>query len=105
MSMNESSADPSASARKIERMILKRLASVGQARIAEQLGVNESTVSRWKDGEIARFSKFLVLLNLKATPAEYKCYDERTLTAMLTFAKQRMDQIQGTQHLEFEDEE
>ncbi len=79
--------------------------SVGQARIAEQLGVNESTVSRWKDGEIARFAKFLALLGLKATPVEYRCYDEKTLDAMLTLARQRMDQIRSTDNLAFEDDE
>ncbi len=52
-----------------------------------------------RDGEIARFARFLALLGLKATPKEYKCYDEATLAAMFTFAKQRMDQIQGVDHL------
>jgi predicted XRE-type DNA-binding protein len=105
MSMPELSPADAARARKIEAQILNRLASVGQARIAEQLGINESTVSRWKDGEIARFAKFLALLGLKATPQEYKCYDEKTLEAMLTLAQQRMSQIRGVDHLAFEDDE
>ncbi|ARP90300.1 hypothetical protein CAL14_08380 [Bordetella genomosp. 9] len=105
MSMPELSAADAARARKIEAAILNRLASVGQARIAEQLGVDESTVSRWKNGEIARFSRFLALLGLKATPQEYKCYDEKTLEAMLTLAQQRMSQIRGVDHLAFEDDE
>lgn len=102
--MAESSAAVDALARKIEREVLRRLASVGQARIAEQLGVNESTVSRWKDGDIARWARFLALLGLKATPQEYRCYDEQTLAAMFTFAKQRMDQLQGVDQLVFEDD-
>ena len=103
--MNTSSLNVAAQARKIEREILKRLASVGQARIAEQLGVNESTVSRWKDGDIARWAKFLTLLGLKATPIEYRCYDERTLSAMLTLARQRMAQLESVESLQFEDDE
>lgn len=103
--MQTSSANLEARARKIEREILKRLASVGQARIAEQLGVNESTVSRWKDGDIARWARFLALLGLKATPHDYRCYDEKTLSAMLTLARQRMAQLESVEHLQFEDDE
>ncbi len=103
--MQTSSANLEARARKIEREVLKRLASVGQARIAEQLGVNESTVSRWKDGDIARWARFLALLGLKATPQDYRCYDEKTLSAMLTLARQRMAQLESIEHLQFEDDE
>jgi len=99
------SATLDASARKIEHDILKRLASVGQARIAEQLGVNESTVSRWKDGDIARWARFLALLGLKTAPQAYRCYDEETLKAMFTFAKQRMAQLESVEQLIFEDSE
>lgn len=112
MSMAESSAVTSARARKIQQVILQRLSSVGQAHAAACVDVDESTISRWKDkrpdgkpGEIERMSRFLAALGLKATPQEYKCYDEATLAAMLTFAKQRMDQIQGVGHLAFEDDE
>jgi len=104
MSMAESSPNPEEWARKNERAVLSRLASVGQARIAEQLGVNESTVSRWKDGDITRFCKFLALLGVKVTPIEYKCYDEKTLQAMLTLAQQRMSQLSAVEHLAWEDE-
>lgn len=102
--MDESSRDADEWARKNERAVLSRLASVGQARIAQQLGVNESTISRWKDGDIARFCKFLALLGVKVTPIEYKCYDEKTLQAVLTFAQQRMSQLNAVEHLAWEDE-
>ncbi|HCW17729.1 CII family transcriptional regulator [Achromobacter sp.] len=112
MSIPELSAGDAARARKIEQIILQRLASVGHAHAAACVGLDESAISRWKDkktdgrpGEIERMARFLAALGLKATPQEYKCYDEATLAAMLTFAKQRMDQIQGVGHLAFEDDE
>lgn len=105
MNTPPSSAAVADRARKIEAIVLQRLASVGQARIAEQLGVNESTVSRWKDGDIARWARFLALLDLKATPQEYRCYDEHTLSAMLTLARQRMAQLESVEHLQFDDDD
>ena len=112
MSIPESSAVVSARARKIEQIILQRLASVGHAHAAACVGLDESAISRWKDkktdgrpGEIERMALFLASLALKATPQEYKCYDEATLAAMLTLAQQRMKQISGVGHLAFEDDE
>ena len=107
-----SSAADAARARKIETIILQRLASVGHAHAAECVGLDESTISRWKDkkadgkpGEIERMARFLMALGLKATPQEYRCYDEATLAAMLTLARQRMDQIESVDQLRFEDDE
>lgn len=90
--------------RKNFSMILRGLASVGQASVAKQLDVNESTVSRWKDGDIERFAKLLALVGLKVAPRHYRCYDEPTLQAMLTLARQRMDQIDNVEKLAWEDE-
>lgn len=90
---------PEASTRKNESLVIKALASVGQSCIATQLGVSESAVSRWKDGDISRFCKMLTLLGLKVTPLEYRCYDQKTLEAILTLAQERMDQINSIHDL------
>jgi len=97
--MGESSLDPDAWARKNEAILLRRLASIGQARIAEQLGVNESTVSRWKDGEISRFCRFLALLGLKATPQEYRCMDEEMVNALIVMANRNMRRLRSADQL------
>lgn len=102
--MSELSASADAYARKNQSMVLRALASVGQASVAAQLGVNESTVSRWKDADIERFTRLLAVLGLKITPQSMRCYDERTLTAMLTLARQRMDQIENVEQIAWEDE-
>jgi len=91
-------------ARKNERLILRGLASCGQAPVAQALAVSESTVSRWKDGEIARWAQCLALLGLKIVPMEYRCYDPKTLEALLTFARQRMDQLESVEQLPWEED-
>ena len=91
------------SARKIGSSILKRLASVGQVHVAQSLGVSESTVSRWKDKEIEETAQFLAVLGLKSVPADYKCYDPKSIDALLTLAKERMAQLESPDQLKWED--
>lgn len=99
MSMAESSLSADAWARKIEREVLRRLASVGQANVAMQLGVSESMVSRWKDGDISRFCKFLALLGLKATPQAYRCMDEEMINALIVMANRNMRHLRSADQL------
>jgi len=93
-----------ASARKNEQLILRGLASRGQAPVAQALAVSESTVSRWKDGEIARWAQCLSVLGLRVVPVEYRCYEPKTLEALLTLARQRMDQLDSVEQLPWEEE-
>lgn len=81
------STGQAARARKNEALILQRLASEGQAPVAEALEVSESTVSRFKDGDIARFARLLAVLGLKATPQEYKCYKPEYIEWLLQGAR------------------
>lgn len=101
--MPQLSAEQLGTTRKNASGILRALASVGQVRVAEALGVSESTVSRWKDKEIDEMSQFLSVLGLKAVPASYKCYDPRSVDALLTLAKERMAQLETPEQLIFED--
>jgi DNA-binding XRE family transcriptional regulator len=114
MSMSELCPDTSARARKIEKTILRKLASMGQSTVAKYVGVSETTVSRWKsepagresdDTEIQRMSKFLACLGLKTVPIEYECHDPKTLEAMLTLAQQRMSQLKSADQLRWEGED
>lgn len=71
--MGEVSTDPAARARKTHSTILQRLAQQGiQARIAAQLQVDESTVSRWK-GDLERTSQILSNLGLKVVSEDKVC--------------------------------
>jgi len=93
---------PSEMARKIEATILHKLASVGQAAVAERLQVSESKVSRFKGDDLRELAIMLDVLGLKVVPQHVRCYDEATLAAMLTLAKQRMEQIEQPQELAWE---
>lgn len=77
------SADQLGMTRKNNSAILRALASVGQVRVAEALGVSESTVSRWKDKEIDETSQFLAVLGVKVVDESYRCIDHKTLGAIL----------------------
>jgi predicted transcriptional regulator len=80
-------------ARKIESIILRRLAEVGQTHAAVSMGVSESTVSRLKDGELEKIASFLAAIGLKTVPVEKKCFDEAEVAALMTLANRAMRQI------------
>lgn len=64
------------SARKNEAAILKALASLGQARLADLMGVSESLISRQKsEGHLTKTAEMLAHLGLKVVPAGMKCFD------------------------------
>jgi hypothetical protein len=73
--MSEASLSREDRARKNAAAVLRRLASYGQATVAAELGISESTVSRWKgDGDIERYGRLLALLGLKVVPGDWRCY-------------------------------
>lgn len=92
-------------ARKNEVIVVQRLASVGQTAIAEALKVDESTVSRFKDGTISRFSKMLAVMGLKVVPTEFKCYRPADIDPYIQLAKQHMRTVESVHDLVDEDPE
>lgn len=90
-------------ARKNEQLILQRLASVGQVTAAAAIGVDESTVSRMKEGKIQQFSELLAVLNLKVVPEGMRCFDPKDIDTLLHQAKRWMEHIGSSDQLEFED--
>lgn len=92
------SPPPPENARKIASTIFQALAKVGQNEVAAALGTSDSSVSRLKEN-IPQFAGMLARLGLKVVPAEMRCYDERTLSALLELARQRMAQIHNPQQL------
>lgn len=85
--------------------VLKALASAGQRRVAEALGVHESTVSKMKsEGEFDRFCLLLAECGLKVVPIEMRCYPEKDLVAILTLAKRQIEQMDGVRSLAWGDD-
>lgn len=54
----------------MESLILRRLQLHGQKPIADEIGMDESTLSRWKTGHIEQFCKLLAALGLQLAPPE-----------------------------------
>ena len=79
-----------AAARRNEQRVLQHMGATKQVELAESLGVHESTVSRMKDAEIARFSLMLALLNLKIVPTNARMYDPQVVAALTLLAKDNL---------------
>ena len=78
-------------ARKNLTAILKAMATVGQARVAERLGVNESTVSRMKDSELERIAALLSALDLKCVPVSMQLIEPERIEALRVLARIGLD--------------
>lgn len=74
-------------ARKNEAVILQSLAAAGQSTVALAMGVNESTVSRMKGGDIAHAAALLAHCGLKVVPVTAQCFDPDYVDALRELAK------------------
>lgn len=94
-------------ARKNLAGILRALASVGQARVAEAMGVSESTVSRWKDegGELERFARLLAVLGQKNVGQDRECVKGDEFRFMTRIASRALANEEAAQRLMFEEVE
>lgn len=70
-------------ARKNERAILQALAERSQTKVAELMGIHESTVSRTNKAEMAAY---LAAAGLKAVPEGMQCFDPEYVKALKTLA-------------------
>lgn len=99
------SAEQIARARKNQSAILQGLASVGQATVADALGVAESTVSRMKEKDIPDLAKLLAIAGLKVVPTTMRCFDPQKIGAILALAKAHLAEIETTEQLAWDDAE
>jgi len=97
------SPDRTERARKNLTLILRRLASVGQVRIADGLGISEATVSRWKAEEAEQCAAILALLGVKVVPEEMRCFDPQKIGAILDLAKAHLAEIEKPEQLAWEE--
>ncbi|EAP9207732.1 transcriptional regulator [Salmonella enterica] len=68
----------------MESLILNQLASVGQKPVADAIGIDESTISRWKGkgGHVEQFCRFLAELGIQLAPPEAVLVSRNYLTAV-----------------------
>jgi hypothetical protein len=92
--MSELSPEIAAKARKNETALLHALAETSQVKVAARMGVNESTISRMKDGEIAKIAAFAAACGLKLVPQDQVLQDRgyvENLRQLLAVELQRRD--------------
>lgn len=87
MSTTQLSPELDERAREFESLVLNRLLSAGQRSVADAIGVSESTVSRWKEGEIERWCKVLALLGLQLVPDQAVVVNADYLRSLETLAE------------------
>ncbi|GAB2931360.1 CII family transcriptional regulator [Hafnia psychrotolerans] len=78
---------PKLKPREMELLVLRQLQLHGQKPIADQLGIDESTISRWKQGHIEQFCKFLAALGIQLAPPEAVLVRRDYLFSMETLAE------------------
>lgn len=103
--MRPSSLGTDERSRKNHSVILRRLASIGQASLAVALGVSEATISRWKSEQAEQCAKALAVLGLKVVPIEYECYKAETVDWLLQGVKLGVGAVRSRQDLVDEDSE
>src|SRR3954464_13670418 len=89
-------------ARKNERVILQAFAKVSQTRIAEQMGVNDSQITRFKDGGLEHAAALLAACGLKVVPQDMQCFPRDKVHALLTLARDHLQQIEHPEQLSWD---
>lgn len=91
-------------ARKNQSVILQALASLGQVRLAELMGLNETQVSRMKThGDLERTAQMLAHLGLKVVPESVQCFDPQYVEHLRALAQLGLKYPVQDQVLEWED--
>lgn len=78
---------PAQRAKKNETVMLQALAAVGQAEVARGMGVNESTISRFKESGIGQAAALLAHCGLKVVPSGYRCFEPEYVESLKTLAE------------------
>ncbi|MBO2926674.1 transcriptional regulator [Pseudomonas otitidis] len=102
MSTERLSQDQAVRSRKNYSVLMRALASVGNAPVALAVGCDEATISRMKPEKFEQFCQILAVLNLKVVPNDMRCFNERDIETILHQAKRWMEHVQGIDQLEFD---
>lgn len=89
--MKKLSPEQLANARKIESVILRHLAQRSARQVAEELGIHESTVSRWKEEKLPMVSNVLAALDLQVVSCDTMTIEHDEKLSLMRLAKQYLD--------------
>ena len=81
-----------AGTRRNASMLAKSRASTSQRRVAELMGISETTLSEMKgDGKLDRLGALIAACGLKLAPASEQTFDAPYIDALRTLAKRGLD--------------
>ena len=100
--MSELSIESTASARKIEQQVLRKLSETSQVAVAKALNTSESTVSRLKDGQIHVVAQLLAVLGFKLVPKDFQVVNPERAQAMYTLYQAAITQMDNPVELLWE---
>ena len=73
-------------ARRNHSLLLRGLAEVSQKRMADLIGVSETTMSAMKSDQLERLSVLIAACGLKLSPITHQTFDESYISALKTLA-------------------
>lgn len=89
--------------RKSDATVCKRLQSAGQNRVAELVGVSESTVSRFvSNGDLKRAIEILAAAGIKCVPSEFRCFDPKDVEVLMHGHKRWAETLESAEQLSWE---
>jgi len=98
-------AEFSERAKKNQSIVIKTVERITGKEIAQRMDASDSTVSRFKNGELAEWSAFLACAGLKIVPTDARCYPPHIAEAMLAFTKHNVSRIKTVDELAEDDPE
>lgn len=95
------SSEVSEKTRKFQSTALQAVARVGQIDIAAQIGMDDSTVSRFMSDEkgMARALAILAAAGLKVVPASMQCFPPKKVQMLLELARDHLNQLENVEQL------
>lgn len=84
-------------------LVFAELSNVGENTVAERLNVADSTISKWKAEQAELAVKIIAQCGLKIVPERVRCYEPKQMEAILALAKARLERIETTDQLIWED--
>jgi transcriptional regulator with XRE-family HTH domain len=98
------SAEVAEKTRKYQSTTLQAVVRVGQIDIAAQIGIDDSTVSRFMSDEkgMARALQILAAAGLKVVPADMQCFPPRKVQLLLELARDHLKQLETVEQLQWD---
>ncbi|WP_141755084.1 CII family transcriptional regulator [Burkholderia plantarii] len=98
------SSDYAAKARRFHSAVLQGVARIGQITIAQQLGIDDSTLSRFLSDEKSMMRSCLIvaLVCQKIVPAEMQCFPPRKVAILMELARDHLNLLESPEQLQWD---